>query len=146
MSRLTLTEKQQLGAKVEGEKERQRMRRMNPNTPVASAEADFIFSHLYKYGMLAIALYLLAASVMHLLKWQNFIQPFLDAATEDEVMHLLKWQNFAYDQYGNLVIALMLFFNHIAYSFTKTGWKNRVMRAVAWIWMVLGFVYIFWVA
>ena len=123
MSRLTLTEKQQLAAKVEEEKERQRMRRMNPNTAAASPEVDFIFSNLYKYGILAIALYLLAASVMHLLKWQNF----------------------AYDQYGNLVIALMLFFNHIAYSFTETGWKNRVMRAVARVWIVIGLVYIFWV-
>ena len=123
MSRLTLTEKQQLAAKVEEEKERQRMRRMNPNTAAASPEVDFIFSNLYKYGILAIALYLLAASVMHLLKWQNF----------------------ACDQYGDLVIALMLFFNHIAYSFTETGWKNRVMRAVARVWIVIGLVYIFWV-
>ena len=100
------------------------MLQMNPNTPAASPEVDFIFNHLYKYGMLAIILYLLVINVRHLLKWQDF----------------------AYDQYGALVIALGLLFNHIAYNFTKTGWKNRVMRAVAWMWLILIFVYIFWMA
>ena len=124
MRELTHAEKQQLAAKVKEETERQRMIRMNPNTPAASPEVDFIFNHLYKYGMLAIILYLLVINVMHLLKWHDF----------------------AYDEYGNLVVALMLLFNHIAHNFTKTGWKNRVMRAVAWMWLVLGFVYIFWIA
>ena len=124
MKQLTHAEKQQLAAKVKEETERQRVIRMNPNTPKASPEVDFIFNHLYKYGMLAVILCLLVANVTHLLKWQGF----------------------AYDKYGNLIVALMLLFNHIAYNFTKTGWKNRVMRAVAWIWLILGFVYIFWVA
>ena len=122
MKQLTDTEKQQLAAKIKEEKERQRVVRMNPNTPAASPEVDFIFNNLYKYGMLAIILYLLI-----------------------NVMHLLKWDDFAYDEYGNLVVALMLLFHHIAYNFTKTGWKNRVMRVVAWVWLVLGVVYIFWV-
>ena len=128
MRELTHTEKEQLEQKIGDERERQRVIRMNPNTPAASPKVspkvDFIFDHLYKYGMLAIILYLLVINVMHLLKWHDF----------------------AYDEYGNLVVALMLLFNHIAYNFTKTGWKNRVMRAVAWGSLILGFVYIFWVA
>ena len=124
MKQLTDTEEQQLAAKIKVERERQRGLLMNPNTPAASPAVDFIFNHLYKYGVLAIILYLLVINVMHLLKWHDF----------------------AYDEYGNLVIALMLLFNHIAHNFTKTGWKNRIMRAVAWVWLILGFVYIFWVA
>ena len=124
MRELTHTEKEQLEQKIEDERERQRVLRVNPNTPVASPEVDFIFNRLYKYGGLAIILYLLVINVMHLLKWHDF----------------------AYDEYGNLVIALMLLFNHIAYNFTKTGWKNRVMRAVARGALILGFVYIFWIA
>ena len=124
MKQLTDPEEQQLAAKIQEERERQRGLLMNPNTPAASPAVDFILNHLHKYGMLAIILYLLVINVMHLLKWHNF----------------------AYDEYSNLVIALMLLFNHIAHNFTKTGWKNRIMRAVAWVWLILGFVYIFWVA
>lgn len=121
IKQLTCTEKQHLETKIEEEKERQRVRRMNPNTPVVSVETNFIFNNLYKYGMLAIILGLLGISVRHLLKWRDF----------------------AYDEYGNLIVALMLFFHHIAHSFTKTGWKSRVMKTVARVWIVIGSVYIF---
>ena len=124
MKTLTHPEKQQLGAKIKEETERQRAIRMNPNTPAASPKVDSIFNLVYKYGMLAIILYLLVINVMHLLKWQHY---------------------FVYDEYGNLLIALMLLFNHIAHNFTKTGWTHRIMRVVAWGWLVLVFGYIFWV-
>ncbi|RKU20962.1 hypothetical protein C6500_07425 [Candidatus Poribacteria bacterium] len=118
MKQLTYAQRQQLEVKIEEEKERQRARRMNPHTPVTSSKTD----HLHKYGMLALILCLLVFAVMHPLKYRDF----------------------AYDEYGNLMVALMLLFNHIAYNFTKTGWKNRVMKTVARIWVALGFVYIFW--
>lgn len=120
MKALTYAEKQQLVAKIKEERERQRVLQMSPNIPVVSAETEFTFNLLWNYGMLVIILCLLIFSVQHLLKWRDF----------------------AYDEYGNLIVTLMLLFNHIAYNFTKTGGKNRVMRAVAWIWMALGFVYI----
>lgn len=60
------------------------------------------------------------------------------------VFHLLKWQHFGLDQYGNLVVALMLLFNHIAFYFTTRGWPSRIMKAVAVIWLVLGFAYVAW--
>lgn len=123
MKALTYAEKQQLRAKIKEERVRQRVLRMNPNTPAASPEVDFIFNHFWKYGMLAIILYLLGSNMMYLLKRQDV----------------------AYDEYGTLMIVLGLLFNHIAYNFTKTGWKNRVMRAVAWMWLILVFVYTFWV-
>ena len=63
------------------------------------------------------------------------------------VFQLLKWKNFGSNEYlnVNLVVALMLLVNHIAFSFTTTGRQSRVMKIVAGIWAVLGLVYIFWV-
>lgn len=132
MRQLTDTEKQQLEGKIKNEQERQQtLRETNPDLPEsfekASAKTGFlrktVSNALSKYGMLGLILCLLAFNVHHILKWQDF----------------------AYDEYGNLVIALMLLFNHIAYNFTKTGWKSRVMKTVAWVWLALGFVYIFWI-
>ena len=122
MRQLTDAEKQQLEAKIGGERQKTLLEK-RLDIRARSARIGFVLDHISKYGMLAIILYLIA--------WN--------------VMHLLKSRDFAYDEYGNLVIALMLLFNHITYNFTKTGWKGRVMKAVAWIWMVFGSFYIFWV-
>ena len=46
----------------------------------------------------------------------------------------------------SLVVALMLLFNHIAFHFTMTGWKNRVMKTVAFISIAFGLTYTLWVA
>ena len=61
------------------------------------------------------------------------------------VTFLLERRNFGYDQYGNLMVVLMLLFNHIAFFVTKRGWLSHVMKTVAWIWLVFGFAYIFWI-
>ena len=61
------------------------------------------------------------------------------------VLLLLRRRNFDYDQYTNLVVGLMLLFNHIAFHVTKTGRPNRVMKTIAWIWMVFGSAYVVWV-
>lgn len=121
MKQLTDTEKHEFEAKIKDERERQRTLRMNPNRPAVSTEVEFTFSILWKYGFLVIILCLLAFSVRHLLKWRNF----------------------GYDQYGNLMVALMLLFNHIAYYLTTKGWKSVVMKTVAWVWIVLVFAYLF---
>ncbi len=130
MRQLTDTEKQQLEGKIKKEQERQQtLRETNPDLPEsfekASAKTGFLRetvpNALRKYGMLGLILCLLAFNIHHLLKYRDFV----------------------YDEYGNLMIALMLLFNHIAYNFTKTGWKSRVMKTIAWMWVALGFVYIF---
>ena len=121
MKQLTDTEKHELEAKIKDERKRQGTLRMNPNRPAVSTEVEFTFNLLWRYGFLALILCLLVFNVMHLLKWRNF----------------------AYDQYGNLIIALMLLFNHIAYSLTTKGWKSVVMKTVARVWIVLVFAYIF---
>ena len=132
MKQLTDAEKQELETKIQKEKERQQaLRERNPDLPETFEKASaktgivrkFMPRHLWKYGFLAIILCLLVFNVFRLLKWQNF----------------------GFNKYINLVIPLMLLFNHIAYNFTKTGRKSRVMKIVAGVWTVLGLVYIFWV-
>ena len=121
MEQLTDTEKQGLERKIKDEQERQRTLRINLNRPAVSTEVEFTFNLLWKWGFLALILCLLAFGVMLLLKGRNF----------------------GYDQYGGLMIALMLLFNHIAYYLTTKGWKSVVMKTVAWVWIVLVFAYLF---
>ena len=121
MKQLSDTEKQELEAKIKDERERQRTLRMNPNRPAVSSEVEFTFNLLWGYGFLVLILCLLAYSL--------FI--------------LFKSRNFAYDQYGGLMIALMLLFHHVDYYLTTKGWKSVVMRTVAWVWIVLVFAYVF---
>lgn len=134
MKQLTDAEKQHLEAKIKAQKERQQaLREDNPDLPetleAVSAKTGlfrkFGLNYLWKYGMLAIILCLLAFNVFQLLKWKNF--------GSNEYLNV------------NLVVALMLLLNHVAFSFTRTGRKSRVMKIVAGIWAVLGLVYIFWV-
>ena len=123
MEQLSDTEKQELGTKIQDEQERQRTLRMNPNRPAVSPEVELTFNLLWNYGFLVLIFCLLAYAL--------FI--------------LFKSKNFAYDQYGGLMIALMLLFNHVAYYLTTKGWKSILMRTVAWVWIALVFAYLFWI-
>ena len=134
MKQLTDAEKQQLEAKIKAQKERQQaLREDNPDLPETLEAAleetgvirKFRLDYLWKYGMLAIILCLLAFNVFQLLKWKNF--------GSNEYLNI------------NLVVALMLLFNHIAFYFTKAGRIGRMMKIFAGIWAVLGLVYMFWV-
>jgi hypothetical protein len=126
MKTFTDAEKQQLQAKIKDEEERQRVLK-----EIAQIEKEkeakrrqgiisTVLSH--KYGFLAI--------IICLLIWN--------------VVSLSKWRNFDYDQYGNLMIGLALLFNHIAFHFTKKGRLSRIMKTIAWIWIVFVFAYLFW--
>lgn len=126
MEQLTDTEKQELETKIKDERERQRtLREMYPNPPEnskeTSAETGFTSSYLWKYGVLALILCLLA--------WDVFIQ--------------VKWRDFSDNKFMGTVLTLMLLFNHTAYYLTTKGWKSVVMKTVAWVWIVLGFAYLF---
>ena len=134
MKQLTDAEKQHLEAKIKAQKERQQaLRENNPDLPETLEAAieetgvirRFRLDYLWKYGMLAIILCLLAFNVFQLLKWKNF--------GSNEYLNI------------NLVVALMLLFNHIAFYFTKAGRIGRMMKIFAGIWAVLGLVYMFWV-
>ena len=122
----TDAEKQQLQAKIKDEQERQRVLReiaQIENEKASKRRKGIISTVLsYKYGFLVL--------IFCLLIW--------------DIRLLLERQNFDYDQYGGLIIGLMLLFNHIAYYITKKGWLSRVMKTIAWVWIVFGFAYLFW--
>ena len=137
MKQLTDAEKQELETKIEKEKERQQnLRETNPDLPESFEEASaktllpkgFAVKHFWKYVLLGIILCLLVFNVFQFLRWGDF------GSNRDINL--------------NLLIALMLLFIHIAFNFTKTGWKSRVMKTIAWVWMalVLVYMYISWVA
>ena len=137
MRQLTDAEKQQLAGKIKDEQERQQgLRETNPDLPESFEEASaknglvrrFIPKHLWKYGFLGIILCLLAFNAFQFLKWPGF--------GSNTIINL------------NLMIALMLLLNHIAFNFTKTGWESRVMKIVACVGMLFVFVYMYiaWVA
>ena len=122
----TDAEKQQLQAKIKDEQERQRVLKeiaQIENEKEAKRKKGIISTALsYKYSMLGFILFLIALNIFLLLPRQN------------------------YDYYTYLVpmVTLMLLFNHIAYQFTKKGWLSRVMKTIAWIWIVFVCVYMFW--
>ena len=107
--------------------EKRELQEKSPNTPEVSkwtsAVTRFTSSYLWKYGMLAVILCSFAFNLFHLFKFRNF----------------------GYDQYGLTTVTLMLLFNHIAFFFTTKGRKSVVMKAVACVWIVLVFIYMFWV-
>ena len=127
MKTFTDAEKQQLQAKIKDEEERQRVLKESiqiEKEKEAKRSKGIISTALsYKYGFLVLILLLIVWSADPLLKWQNFDR----------------------FQFGNLVVPFMLLFNHIAYQFTKRGWLSRVMKTIAWIWIVFGCAYLFWI-
>ena len=127
MKQLSGTEKQELEAKIQAEQERQQgLQETNPNIPTTSTENKFTPSNLWKYSALGVILFLIIFNV--------FL--FVMSGNSESNKSVVKM---------NLVVALMLLFNHIAFTFTKTGWKSRVMKTVAFVWIAFGFAYILWV-
>ncbi len=125
MKVFTDAEKQQLQAKIEDEQERQRVLR-----EVAQIEKEkeskrskgIISTALsYKYVMLGFLLFVLIGYII-----------------------LLPPQNYSYHNYLGPITLLMVIFNHIAWNFTKRGRLSRVMKTIAWIWIVFVCVYLFW--
>lgn len=127
MKVFTDAEKQQLQAKIKDEQERQRILReiIQIEKEKEAKRSRGIISTVvsYKYGFLLLILFLVVWSADPLMKWQNFDR----------------------FQFSSIVVPLMLLFNHIAYQFTKKGWLSRVMKTIAWIWIVFGCTYLFWI-
>ena len=120
MRQLTDAEKQQLQAKIYDQQER---RNLTVREIARRRDGKKRETPAWKYGFLGVILCLLAVNVIHLLNRRQ-----LD-----------------FDQFGVLVVALMLLFNHIADYFTKTGWQRRLMTTVARVWLVLVLVYGVWI-
>ena len=137
MKQLTDPEKQELETKIKDEQKRQQnLREANPDLPKSfktaltetSGMRRLVPKYLWKYGFLVVILCLLAFSVFLFFKEQD--------SGSEKAFNL------------NLMVVLMLLFNHIAYYLTTKGWKSWVMKTVAWVWIVLVFVYMYisWVA
>ena len=127
MRTFTDIEKQQLQAKIKDEQERQQVLRkiaQVENEKESKRGKGFLSTALsVKYGFLGLILCLLVFNVIVLL--------------------LFGWRNTPPTYFG-FMIALGLLFNHIAYHFTKKGWLSRVMKTIAWTWIVFVFAYLFW--
>ncbi len=127
MKTFTDAEKQRLQTKIKDEQERQQVLReslqIEKEKEAKRSRGVISTAFSFRYGFLLL--------IICLLIW--------------DVASLLERRNFGYDQYGNLIIVLVLLFNHIAYQLTKKGWLSRVMKTIAWIWVVFSFAYIFWI-
>lgn len=80
---------------------------------------------VFRSVMLGVCLFLLAWNI----RWLLALRP-----------------DYSYDRYGNLVVILMLLFNHLAYSFR---WPVRVtvaLRVWAWVWLAFAIGYLLWEA
>jgi hypothetical protein len=89
------------------------------------AEPPKIRSVAFKYGFLATILTLLAFDIC----WRLSHPPF-----------------FRGDRNINIVVALMLLFNHVAYQFRWPPAATIALRALAWSWLAFGIFYIFYSA
>ena len=127
MRGFTDAEKQQLQAKIEDEQERQQVLKENIQIEKEkeSKRSRGIISTVLsvKYGFLLVILCLLALSVRAMLPFGWWSYP---------------------PAYLSFMVVLMLLFNHIAWHFTKKGRLSRVMKTIAWTWMVLIWAYLFW--
>ena len=121
----TDAEKQQLQAKIKDEQERQRVLKeiaQIENEKESKRRKGIISTALsYKYVMLGFLLFVLIGYVI-----------------------LLPPQNYSYHNYLGPITLLIVIFNHIAWNFTKRGWLSRVMKTIAWLWMVFVVAYLFW--
>ncbi|MBP7052034.1 MAG: hypothetical protein KBE65_13550 [Phycisphaerae bacterium] len=93
------------------------------NTGSVSTQWGQTAGPIWRYGMLALILGLLA--------WNLHSYFSLPA-------------RYRYDSYMNLVVVLMLLFNHLAFAFK---WRRSITVAlwtVAWSWIVFGLFYIFY--
>ena len=118
-------EKQQLQAKIKDEQERQRALKeiaQIENEKESKRREGIISTALsYKYVMLGFLLFLLIGDVI-----------------------LLPPQHYDYHSYLGPITLLMVLFYHIAWHFTKKGRLSRVMKTIAWLWMVFVVAYLFW--
>ena len=127
MRGFTDAEKQQLQTKIEDEQERQQVLKENIQIEKEkeSKRSRGIISTVLsvKYGFLLVILCLLALSVRAMLPFDWWSYP---------------------PAYLSFMVVLGVLFNHIAWHFTKKGRLSRVMKTVAWTWMLFVVGYLLW--
>ena len=75
--------------------------------------------------------------------WKHLFLVFIIALLLFNVFVVLPANDFQSNGYRSLIVALGLLFNHIAFNYTKTGWQSKVMKTLAWGWLLFMVVYIF---
>ena len=126
MRAFTDAEKEQLQAKIKDEQERQRVLKeiIQFEKEKESKRSKGIISTVLsvKYGFLILIFLLIVLDIYLLLPPRH------------------------YDSHSFIapVVTLMLLFNHIAWHFTKKGWPSHVMKTIAWVWIIFGCAYLFW--
>ncbi|RKU12918.1 hypothetical protein C6502_05040 [Candidatus Poribacteria bacterium] len=125
MKTFTDTQKEQLQGKIQDEQERQRVLResLQIEKDKESKRRRGIVSTAfsYKYVMLGFLLFVFIGYII-----------------------VLPPQSYNYHSYLAPITLLMVLFNHIAWHFTKRGWPSRVMKTIAWMWIVFVCAYLFW--
>ena len=79
------------------------------------------YSPFYRYGFLFFAFIL----ILNWLYWLLTLPP-----------------NYPYERYGNGIVAGMLLFNHLAFAFKWKPSTGAILQVVAFVWLVLGFLYL----
>jgi hypothetical protein len=83
-------------------------------------------SPLWKHGFLVLIIYLVGINLVHL----------LDMIRTD----------YPYEKYSNIVVSLMLLLNHIAFFYTTKGLAGKIMKIIAFAWLIIGGIYIYTIA
>jgi hypothetical protein len=91
------------------------------NIPAIFAEPPKPAHPAFRYGMLVACLLLLAWHI----QWRLSLPA-----------------TYPYDRNSNGVVVLMLLFNHLAYQFHWPTSVTVALRALAWVWLAFGCVYI----
>ncbi len=82
-----------------------------------------ISAFLWRYGFLVVILCLLGEGTVRLV---NNLR-----------------SGYSGEKYGNMVVLLMLLFNHLAYFWATSGLWSKIMKRIAWAWLIIGCIYIF---
>ena len=81
------------------------------------------FGALVKYGFLIVILCLLARSTATLVQQLR--------------------SGYSGEKYSNMVVLLMLLLNHVGYYYATSGLWSKIMKTIAWAWLIIGGIYVF---
>ncbi len=47
------------------------------------------------------------------------------------------------EKYTHMVVVLMLLLNHVAFYYATSGLWSKIMKTIAWAWLMIGCIYVF---
>jgi hypothetical protein len=60
------------------------------------------------------------------------------------VAQQVAFRDFGPDRYGNLVVGLLLLFQHLAHRYAKAGWQRTAMWTLTIAWLAFTGAYLTW--